>query len=386
MYKVIIIDDEETTRSGLKKHINWKQYGFEVVTCAENGYDALEKIQHHKPQLALCDIKMAQMDGIELGHLINEKYPECKIIYLSGYTNQQNLRHALRLRALDFFDKPIDIDAFHKRLQIVKSELDENYSNKKISANDKSVDLLTQELLFEILKNNNPDKEKIEHISKAINSKLDVNVKSFVVLHNKSKTLLNTLTDLLNQSTENKKVILNAQFDGISYMLIQGATLKPSELKQKLTKDDFVVIGSKHDNIFKIRNEIPYMLRVFKAYKEKQKERLIFIEDINEANIVLEVKQILNDFFSEDLSIKEISEYVYLSPQYLCNLYKKESGKTINDDLTDIRLEEAKKLLEDKSYKIYEVSKMVGYNDSSYFSRLFKKKFKLSPSEYRDSI
>ena len=385
MYPVIIIDDEETTREGLKKHIKWNEHGFRVVATAKNGIDALDKIAAFKPKLAICDIKMSHMDGIELGQILAENYPECKLIYLSGYTNQSHLREAIRLRALDFFDKPLDIDAFHQRLILFRSELDQSTSLTLVPK-EQNHDLFLQELLFEILKTNNPNKNKITDITNYLNLPLKFNRPSFVVMNNKNDLLLKSLNSFIKDYSNDNTINISTHFDNVTYTLVQGLSSESFNKFNSLNHSDFMIIGNQYNDLFEIRNEIPYMLRVFDLFRTHKAGECIHIKNLNEANIVLEVKRILNDLYGEDLSIKEISEYVYLSPQYLCNLYKKETGKTINDELTDIRLEQAKKLLADNSYKIYEISKLVGYSDSSYFSRIFKKKFNLSPSEYREKL
>ena len=86
----------------------------------------------------------------------------------------------------------------------------------------------------------------------------------------------------------------------------------------------------------------------------------------------------------ETLSIKVISEHVFLSTSYLCTLFKNETGQTLNQYLTDFRIEKAKKLLRDPRYRITDISAQVGYSDGNYFGKIFKKSAGMSPSEYRD--
>ena len=106
-----------------------------------------------------------------------------------------------------------------------------------------------------------------------------------------------------------------------------------------------------------------------------------------ESHIIYMVKDFIRkNYASESLSVKEISEQVYLTTSYLCTHFKNETGKTINQYITEYRLEIAKQMLHDPRYKITDISSRVGYPDGNYFGKLFKKMTGLSPSEYREKV
>lgn len=95
------------------------------------------------------------------------------------------------------------------------------------------------------------------------------------------------------------------------------------------------------------------------------------------------VKSIIHSHYKENLSLSDIAGRVYVSPCYLSAIFSREAQMTITDYLTKTRIDEAKKLLEDTDYKIYEISEMVGYENSTYFSSTFKKETGLMPTQYR---
>ena len=80
----------------------------------------------------------------------------------------------------------------------------------------------------------------------------------------------------------------------------------------------------------------------------------------------------------------DISSHVFLSSSYVFNFFKNETGQTLNQYLTEFRMEKAKLLLRDARYKISDISSRVGYSDGNYFGKSFKKYSGLSPSEYRE--
>ena len=111
-------------------------------------------------------------------------------------------------------------------------------------------------------------------------------------------------------------------------------------------------------------------------------------DHINAVNYSLPVRlacEYIEKNFQENINLNKISNYVSLSKNYFCNIFKKETGITIWDYLIKIRMEEAKRMLLDTGLKTYEVSERVGYDDPSYFGRLFKKYTGFTPIEFRDS-
>lgn len=90
--------------------------------------------------------------------------------------------------------------------------------------------------------------------------------------------------------------------------------------------------------------------------------------------------------YNQDLSTRQMAEILHLNTNYFCDLFKKETGMTFLDYLTKIRISMAKKLLREKvSVRTYEVAEMVGYSDSRYFARIFKRETGMTPSEYREN-
>lgn len=100
------------------------------------------------------------------------------------------------------------------------------------------------------------------------------------------------------------------------------------------------------------------------------------------ARIADEIRAIVDERFAENLTIRDLSRRIFLTPQYLCQVFKLQTGITINDYITQRRVERAKQLLRSGDYKLYEIAPMVGYLDAKYFSRVFKRLTGVSPSDY----
>lgn len=90
--------------------------------------------------------------------------------------------------------------------------------------------------------------------------------------------------------------------------------------------------------------------------------------------------------YNEDISLHDLASLVYMSEGHFCRQFKKQTGTNFLEYLTNIRVERAKPMLADLSMKIYEVSQQVGYQDSRYFSQIFRKVTGDTPTEYRKKI
>ncbi|BFH24940.1 response regulator [Paenibacillus melissococcoides] len=109
MYKVLIAEDEASTRRWLSKMINWTDLGFELVKVARHGLEAWELLQEHRDiDLVITDIRMPEMDGIELvKHIRSHSSNRAEIVILSGYGEFKYAQEALRYQVNDYILKPI---------------------------------------------------------------------------------------------------------------------------------------------------------------------------------------------------------------------------------------------------------------------------------------
>ncbi len=95
---------------------------------------------------------------------------------------------------------------------------------------------------------------------------------------------------------------------------------------------------------------------------------------------------IIGHFSDKDLSLTDVTKHIAASQAHFCVEFKKKTGETFIDYLTRIRMEKARELLMLGGRKVYEVSEMVGYDNATYFSTLFKKQFGISPSEFKAAL
>ncbi len=98
---------------------------------------------------------------------------------------------------------------------------------------------------------------------------------------------------------------------------------------------------------------------------------------------VKRAKTYIQEHYSNDISLDEVSREVNISPYYFSKLFKEEAGENFIEYLTNVRIGKAKEMLENPALSIKEVSILSGYADPNYFSRIFKKQTDMTPSEYK---
>ncbi len=105
-------------------------------------------------------------------------------------------------------------------------------------------------------------------------------------------------------------------------------------------------------------------------------------ESANRKYVVEQIVSYLEDHYNEKISLDQIAANMYFSPYYISKIFKSETGDTLIRHLINIRLERAKELLEQgQTSSIQEVAAAVGYEDAYHFSKLFKKRYGISPSQ-----
>lgn len=107
----------------------------------------------------------------------------------------------------------------------------------------------------------------------------------------------------------------------------------------------------------------------------------------NSSKIINRAKEYIDQNYNRSgLVIEEIASSVFYHPSYLRFLFKKETGMTVGEYLTQVRMAKAKELLKNRGLRCVDVATMVGYSDATYFSKCFKKFFKISPFDYEKSV
>jgi two-component system response regulator YesN len=534
MYRAILVDDEEMVLHGLKNHVNWQRHGVEIVGAFPDGQEAWDYVREHPVDLVVTDVCTPFMDGIELAKRVREAHPQTKILFVSGHADVAYLKDALKLDAVDYILKSIDLDEMDQTLTRVVGMIGEEQAReKKLYEMEEllaqSMPLLRSRRLASLLRLWESDEDEATALSEMqyLGIPLDASTHYAVMvvrlvnkwqaisgMNEKERMLFSLKIQTICEDALLRHgssicfkdrlseyiLIVNAEGEDCETALLGVAADVRERLQAELSLTVSIGISGRFIGIYKIRDayesaceaiemrylidsELPISVNKYeevddlKSTRERaekeigeaimngdaaavRKARLGLMESVHQipsedeqqnflvfllllparlltslstrekgvyasqrrlldrflscqgpdeqeeliaqayeevtqllqrrsapqpSAVIQRVKEIIGKKYAERLSVSSLAQEVYLTPTYLCVLFKQQTGKTINEYITLERVRRAKELLTDSGILLYDVCFMVGYLSPSYFSKLFKKYTGLTPSEYRES-
>jgi YesN/AraC family two-component response regulator len=419
--KLLLVDDEWFTREGIMERIPWEEIGIEQVEQADDGVNALLVAEQFEPDILLTDVRMPRMDGTELAYAMREKYPSCYIIFMSGFTDKEYMKAAINVSATAYIEKPIEIVELKSAIAkaVLLAGKDKQMKDMKQHFN-KSIPVLRQELALLLLRRTASEDTMLEFIRVSIpefpieTNYVTLLVKPFPAEPNQAqainellfKNITQTIMNVMNR--EGLQVITSIKDDElvVAHCCVKGVDLSSVHEASKKLADQLNQIC---ETQISIGSSVPSLLKVYHSYLSalanfgKQgwapggpslwiaKADVIEVsgeaseEKLKKNPMVGEIVQYIDGHYQDEgLSLQQISEHMYLTPSYMCVIFKDDTNTTINQYIATVRIEKAKDMLKDNRVKVKEVAAMVGYSDSNYFAKIFKKHTGLTPVEFRE--
>ena len=124
METVLIVDDEENIREGIKLIIDWAELGFEIVGDASNGEEALSAAEKLNPSLMIIDMQMPKVHGIDVIKQLRSRGYQGYFIILSGYSDFEYAREAIINHVTNYITKPVDEDELLETVKKIKADIE----------------------------------------------------------------------------------------------------------------------------------------------------------------------------------------------------------------------------------------------------------------------
>ncbi len=516
MLKLLVVDDEKMTRDILVNYIPWKELGINIIEEADDGISALSLASTLKPDIILSDVRMPKMNGIELAAKLKEILPFCKVVFLSAYCDKEYLKSAIELKAVNYIEKPLDIEKIKKVIKIAVEECiaekKERVKNQTFSKEKLCLELLNNKIQIDYIKKNilslsldfpengkyatiavkvniqdfNTPEEQLNHkeytyellestlLKSDLKYVLSIKENHYIIVHINCShidwhTLLNAIlkdfinnlknkytnkvrlmigvgqetTGLsnINQSYQTAIICIQRQFyKGYNNIIFYTEDCKESytfddsllnaineEMKAKKKTESILLIKRIANDIRKHENTPPdfvrnIFLKIILSLSRIAEDRNIpllddeykfILDNVSKALTLNEIESnvidliesifsyientdgngdivskissyITQNYRDKDLTLKSIADALFLTPTYLCLIFKKEHGKTINQFITELRINKAREYLKETDMKLYDIARNVGYNDGKYFTKVFDKIVGMTPKEYRE--
>ena len=159
MIKLLLVDDEIETREGLRDFIPWEELKIDEVQLSSDGADGIELSAIFKPDIIITDIRMRKVNGIEFATKIREFLPNCKIIFISGYSDKEYLKSAIQLKAISYVEKPINLEEIKAAIEeAVEMHLDQLKVKHEIENSnllkEKNLGLIKEECALALISEN----------------------------------------------------------------------------------------------------------------------------------------------------------------------------------------------------------------------------------------
>lgn len=113
---LLIADDEKRTREGIRSRLDLEKLGISQVLLADDGARGLELALSQHPHIVLTDVRMPRMNGVEMAEKILEARPGTVIIFMSAYSDKEYLKAAIKLKAVSYVEKPLDMAELEEAL------------------------------------------------------------------------------------------------------------------------------------------------------------------------------------------------------------------------------------------------------------------------------
>lgn len=426
---ILLVDDEQSAILALLKEIDWNQFGFEQILTANSAAKAREILKKEPVEILLCDIEMPLESGLDLLEWVQKKQISLECIFFTCYADFSYARKALSLGSIDYCLKPIHREEIERSLWKAitrRKETESLVMESRAFQNNKAVlygqfftDFFSgyiapeTEIIREALK-----ERTLELPMDCLYLPIYIVPKGFaasVRSEEKSRTvrrLNNLLKEELRktgyffydikQSDHTLMVILEVRADkesqvgknvewlcrdflqqaeklgGAVIYCYVGKPLRLTELPEQVEQLNTMNLKNNQQD-----KQLRF-LRFYKSEAEKQQEETEWGK-LTDGPVAM-AKVYIRSHIREEIQVSAIAREVHLNQCYLTRIFKKKTGKALNQYILDLKMDIAREELINSGKNMGEIATGLGYLNYASFSRAFTNKIGVSPMEYRKQM
>ncbi|KWX69954.1 response regulator [Paenibacillus jilunlii] len=384
---ILVADDERVIREGIRRTIGQISPDHQVFVAAK-AEEAVKIMEEQRIHIVLTDILMPGMSGLEFMKISKRRYPYVKWVVISAHSEFSYAQEAVRLGARDYLLKPIGKNKLLELINNLTAEIEQDNDMSKQGERLKASLRFLREGVFQRLASGldignldiEPFIEDYKHFYMVM-VQLDAEDRSIRLEH---FIVENVLSELIELHGRGFVVSYGRQSLLGLITLREDASIQQfqSEVKEHLShyiKIPFQVI---HSGLSYDFSTVPQVVKRMSEASASQVLELEPMKGSGEKAIDVALHYIKEHFY-EDLSLEKMASVVFLNPAYFSQLFKQKTGQGYKEYVTSLRLEQAKLLLLNPRLKLAEIAERVGYQDMKHFTQMFRKRYQLTPTEYR---
>ena len=331
MYRVLIVDDEKLMRDALRAMVSQVD-GFQIAACVGSGEEAVEICAREEIHVVFMDIMMPGISGVEASKAIYEQNPSTTIYIISAYSNFAFAQAALSAKVRDYISKPVSFSMI--------AQLLEGYRQLQ-----------------------SEEENQVRQLRQALENRQYVQLSELV-----SRTV-----DKIFLQEGNDKSSIHNRFLQIGREVL--GSLDPVGDQEMGIEERFPM-----NQVFG-RESISWMFWLYDVMDYAFRQLAI-----SKCNYMQAVFELLDSKIKENISLVMISQTCNISQSYLSRLFRQNLGISVMDYIHLRKLKHAKMYLAFTDMSMTDIAFRMGYNEGSYFSKVFKKYEGITPQQYKKKV
>ncbi|MCR4625724.1 MAG: response regulator [Lachnospiraceae bacterium] len=410
--KVFLADDEIVIREGIRESFPWDETPYTLVGEAPDGEMALPIIRDTNPDIVITDIRMPFMDGLELCRTLRSQMPWIGIIVLSGYDEFEYARQCIQLGVREYLLKPVTAEKLKEVLDKVSAQLLEERKTLEhaasLRARMQSDDKFLKEKLISVFFNEESTEDDSRNVLKQLSSMgCNITAPFYAVADVAFSPVQTGLEAAYNLAANSGGIVFATSSRTGGRLLVLGSNMAETEERAYAFASSLVQELERlecHEIRVGIGDIVDRPESIFNSFKSARHIRHLIVERKDTHSIILGVREMgdvdgdkkespiisdaklfmLDNFSNPNLMLQDVAKEVGMSNSRFSTVFAQQSGQTFTEYLVYLRLNKAKELLRTTDEKTSQIASEVGYNDSHYFSYIFKKNVGITPTDFRN--
>lgn len=409
--KVFLVDDEIVIREGIRESFPWDETSYTLVGEAPDGEMALPMIRDTNPDIVITDIKMPFMDGIELCRTLRAQMPWIGIIILSGYDEFEYARQCIQLGVKEYLLKPIYSEELRQVLDKVSGQLEDERKAREHAESlrarmNTDGQFLKEKLLGSLYSEDALEEDAQNALNQLRTMGYSLTAPFYTVIDAAFSELEKGREAAVTLAENSSGTVHTSGSRTGTRVLVLGDTAPDAEERAYAFASSLATeLG--RSGCSEIRIGIGDIVEkpgdIFKSFKAARHIRHLLVDRTDKIPLILGVREmgegaaetknptVINEakvymsqhFKNPSLMLQDVAKAVNMSNSRFSTVFSQQSGQTFTEYLMFLRLNKAKEMLRTTDMRSSQIATEVGYNDSHYFSYIFKKNFGITPSEYR---